>query len=405
MDSAALLNGIWPLETDELTTSVEGHEQQWIEWHEPPLIGADVIDVSPQRGLGTILLDVDCKGGLQTGQTWTTQPLGELEICGTTLPFIDTTVGNLVPMYEALNQIKEEVAKNIEEEILDGGANFDLNEDIGVDDLQQFLDELDAGSCVPDSLTQISFATNVVEPCQPSPAPSFDSDSGLGSSSSDVSSALDRFTVTVDAGVGFEEPRESEEERLFPTIYSTIDSGELQFVHWEGEEEEVSGRCQEDGVPSAVEETKQFLIESKCNLEAFNDHDASLESAPPAPNEGSRVPVVAQFHSYAQKPEVQKSAKGAKGAKRKRGRAVDEEAIAMKKLKKKEQNKTAAQRYRMNKKMEAGTFNQEEQEEERRNKELKAQVASLEGEIKYLKNLMAEFQNRRDAVVTGCQRI
>jgi hypothetical protein len=62
----------------------------------------------------------------------------------------------------------------------------------------------------------------------------------------------------------------------------------------------------------------------------------------------------------------------------------------IKKIKKRDQNKEAATRYRHKKRREADSILTEEMELEGKNKELKDKVESLSREIKYLKDLMAE---------------
>lgn len=59
-------------------------------------------------------------------------------------------------------------------------------------------------------------------------------------------------------------------------------------------------------------------------------------------------------------------------------------------LRKKEQNKTAASRYRQKKKAEKSTIEEEAEELQERNRELKGQVNGITKEIRYLKGLMKE---------------
>ena len=67
---------------------------------------------------------------------------------------------------------------------------------------------------------------------------------------------------------------------------------------------------------------------------------------------------------------------------------------ATKKERKREQNKTAALRYRQKKKGEKVDVEVRRTELEDANKKLKAQVASLENEINYLKKLSHEVNKR-----------
>jgi chromosome segregation ATPase len=67
---------------------------------------------------------------------------------------------------------------------------------------------------------------------------------------------------------------------------------------------------------------------------------------------------------------------------------------ASKKERKREQNKTAALRYRQKKKGEKGDIEVRRTELEEANKKLKAQLASIENEINYLKKLSREVNKR-----------
>ncbi|KAI2663162.1 cyclic AMP-dependent transcription factor ATF-4-like isoform X2 [Labeo rohita] len=84
--------------------------------------------------------------------------------------------------------------------------------------------------------------------------------------------------------------------------------------------------------------------------------------------------------------------------------------VVEKKLKKMEQNKTAATRYRQKKRAEQETLSSECSDLEKRNRELKEKAESISREIQYLKDLMEEVRsakNRRskakaqDAVSSG----
>lgn len=67
----------------------------------------------------------------------------------------------------------------------------------------------------------------------------------------------------------------------------------------------------------------------------------------------------------------------------------------MKKERKREQNKTAALRYRMKKKSERGDFESQQKELEERNRELRSTVSGIEAEIHYLQRLWAEVQQAK----------
>lgn len=72
-----------------------------------------------------------------------------------------------------------------------------------------------------------------------------------------------------------------------------------------------------------------------------------------------------------------------------------------KKLRKKEQNKTAALRYRQRKREEQEMLDARQEELQKENKQLLGQVDSLEREIMYLRGLMEEVRKRRIGAVFG----
>ncbi|XP_036945251.1 activating transcription factor 4b [Acanthopagrus latus] len=78
-----------------------------------------------------------------------------------------------------------------------------------------------------------------------------------------------------------------------------------------------------------------------------------------------------------------------------RGAAGEERGTKTKKLKKMEQNKTAATRYRQKKKTEQEALLEEHAQLERKNMELTEKAESMAREIEYLKELMEEVQQAR----------
>ena len=88
--------------------------------------------------------------------------------------------------------------------------------------------------------------------------------------------------------------------------------------------------------------------------------------------------------------------KAKSGSKSKSGTATNKEARALeRKLRKKQQNKDAATRYRQKKREEADQIDQECDELEARNGELREKVDQMTREIGYLKNLLAEVYKAR----------
>lgn len=81
----------------------------------------------------------------------------------------------------------------------------------------------------------------------------------------------------------------------------------------------------------------------------------------------------------------------------KRQTSRDGRTKSEKKQRKKEQNKTAALRYRQRKREEQEMLDKKQEELEKDNRQLRGQVDSLEREIMYLRNLMEEVRRRRSA--------
>lgn len=78
--------------------------------------------------------------------------------------------------------------------------------------------------------------------------------------------------------------------------------------------------------------------------------------------------------------------------------------VVEKKLKKMEQNKTAATRYRQKKRVEQEQLSTELQDLEQRNRELAEKAESISREIQYLKDLMEEVRkHRRGKSSSGAQ--
>lgn len=76
--------------------------------------------------------------------------------------------------------------------------------------------------------------------------------------------------------------------------------------------------------------------------------------------------------------------------------------VVEKKLKKMEQNKTAATRYRQKKRTEQESLNAECTDLERRNQELTEKADSISREIQYLKNLMEEVRSAKNRKAKVC---
>ncbi|CAB1415890.1 unnamed protein product [Pleuronectes platessa] len=77
--------------------------------------------------------------------------------------------------------------------------------------------------------------------------------------------------------------------------------------------------------------------------------------------------------------------------------------VVEKKLKKMEQNKTAATRYRQKKRVENDLLSNECDELEKRNQELEEKAESISREIQYLKDLMEEVRKRRNKSLSAAK--
>ena len=262
--------------------------------------------------------------------------------------------------------------------------------------------------------------------CLPSPTPS--SDSGISSATSSFNGNAPFVQVSQYAALVSISAIEGSDEPAIETEgnFLTIDPRPLDLTHCDlfgaqvvATGPEVKGECASSSADSRRSYDCSTSVSSMKSEEATfemgesDDTDATLSgldsSAPlwseedededmeekPFPSTIASPTSIDQFHSYAQSPvNTGKSAKNVDGKGRGRGRRSVKGAatVELKKTKKKEQNKTAAQRYRMKKKMESGCVFKEEQEELKRNRELKTNVEKLEWEIQYLKNLLAQVK-------------
>jgi len=406
MDSETLIEDVWPLGTDGPETQAAAALDLGIgggaEW-DVPLVGADIVDVwTPQQFLDECPPILGCEEHLTMGQGEMapdeSQPIQLLDAVS---PQCLSTAQEIHPLYAALKEWKDEVANDLLESFFECGGAIDPLEDI---DLDEFFSDLNSTNKSIQHRSPLppappppprDEADEKTREALPSPAPSYDSGvSSASSSSSACGAAAAPECLSFIVG----------ENHLENGGYVTIDPAALQLMHVDfvGAEETTMALGQEWTTISmdlaqltpvdedVVEEEEEGEEEDEGRDQDEEDEEDSLQgmiSSAPSP--------VYHFHSYAQQPiEVTEGEKG-KGKGRRKRPAKTEATMELKKTKKKEQNKTAAQRYRMKKKMEKGSVFMEEQEEEKRNKELKAKVDALEKEISYLKDLMAEVKRQR----------
>ncbi|KAK9540939.1 hypothetical protein VZT92_003356 [Zoarces viviparus] len=119
------------------------------------------------------------------------------------------------------------------------------------------------------------------------------------------------------------------------------------------------------------------------------DSDSGIESVADSP---ARLPKSPAAGSSRTKPYSRPEPSSSKTPKVK---SVSGAPKVEKKLKKMEQNKTAATRYRQKKRVEHSVLNTECEELEKRNNELAEKAESISREIQYLKDLMEEVRKRR----------
>ncbi|KAK5925834.1 hypothetical protein CgunFtcFv8_021458 [Champsocephalus gunnari] len=127
--------------------------------------------------------------------------------------------------------------------------------------------------------------------------------------------------------------------------------------------------------------------ESDSGIESFTDSPPRLLSSPPTPT----LPSSSRTKPYSKKPEPSSSSsvsikmKSVSGAPK----------VVEKKLKKMEQNKTAATRYRQKKRVEQDLVSEECEELMKKNEALEERAEAISREIKYLTELMEEVRRRR----------
>nr|CAD7605294.1 unnamed protein product [Timema genevievae] len=151
--------------------------------------------------------------------------------------------------------------------------------------------------------------------------------------------------------------------------------------------------------PQSLWDTTDSEPTTSSSPSSFADSESDNSFAPPSPSTSSN----SSFGSTEEDPEWAPPSPGpvkVTGGGRKRGGAkpYSRGAPEEKKLRKKEQNKNAATRYRQKKRAEVEVIVSEEKGLEDINKELTANVSELQREIKYLKNLMRDAFRRRGLI-------
>ncbi|XP_017264127.1 cyclic AMP-dependent transcription factor ATF-4 isoform X2 [Kryptolebias marmoratus] len=127
-----------------------------------------------------------------------------------------------------------------------------------------------------------------------------------------------------------------------------------------------------------------------------SDSDSGIESGAGSPTRHSTPPSSPTPGSSRTKPYCKPQPTASPSPKASRVKSVSgTPRVVEKKLKKMEQNKTAATRYRQKKRVEQESLNVECDELEKKNHELKEKAESISREIQYLKDLMEEVRKHR----------
>lgn len=162
-----------------------------------------------------------------------------------------------------------------------------------------------------------------------------------------------------------------------PIVLSIPSSGHLVVVVTNKEPPSIS-------IPSQPIETSSS---SDCDSDSGID---SVAGSPPSPPT-SPTPGSSRTKPYSKPKSASSSSPKAPKVKSVSGAPK----VVEKKLKKMEQNKTAATRYRQKKRVEHELLTEELEELEKKNHELKEKAESISREIQYLKDLMEEVRKHR----------
>lgn len=129
------------------------------------------------------------------------------------------------------------------------------------------------------------------------------------------------------------------------------------------------------------------------------DSDSGIESGAGSPTRHSSPPTPGSSRT---KPYCKPQPTASPSPKTSRVKSVSgTPRVVEKKLKKMEQNKTAATRYRQKKRVEQESLTSEREELEKKNHELKEKAESISREIQYLKDLMEEVRKHRRGKTTS----
>ncbi|XP_071374067.1 cyclic AMP-dependent transcription factor ATF-4 isoform X2 [Centroberyx affinis] len=145
-------------------------------------------------------------------------------------------------------------------------------------------------------------------------------------------------------------------------------------------------------IPAVKTSPPSSDCESDSGIESVADSPPRLPSPPPTPS-ASPSAGSSRTKPYSKPEPAPSSPSTPKASKVKSVSGAPK--VVEKKLKKMEQNKTAATRYRQKKRVEHEVLNTECTELEKRNRELAEKAESISREIQYLKDLMEEVRNAK----------
>ncbi|XP_034740643.1 cyclic AMP-dependent transcription factor ATF-4 isoform X2 [Etheostoma cragini] len=213
------------------------------------------------------------------------------------------------------------------------------------------------------------------EPSSPAPSPTYALELGSEVDVLDVEKTATSLAATI-----IPDPNESD-QTINPIVLSIPTSGHFVVVLTSKDE------------PSLVSLPDQSI---KTSPSSDCDSDSGIESVAGSPARlPCPFPAPSPAGSSRTKPYSKPEPCDASPAKTSTVKSVSGVPKVEKKLKKMEQNKTAATRYRQKKRVEKDLLQVECDELEKRNHELTEKADSISREIQYLKDLMEEVRKRR----------
>lgn len=148
-------------------------------------------------------------------------------------------------------------------------------------------------------------------------------------------------------------------------------------------------------VMNRMEDTSATFSENSCSVDEFSD---AVSSPFVGSDSGTEDPEWSPPRSMKTASGYSSATSSSAGTASKRKKPYSRPAPEERKLRKKEQNKNAATRYRMKKKAEVEVIKTEEKELEEKNEALKSQLDDISREVKYLKSLMRDVYRKKGLI-------